>query len=291
MKKHIYIDENENYEFRFGDLMVRILNVTRVFPSRDWRVGEHSHTCYELHVIPAGEGIVTIEGRELHVRGGQFYITGPYIEHAQQVVEANPMSEYCLRWELIPLSDHTAESDEYRTLKKYLSHCYPYAFEDTNRIDHKFERIFTELQVPRVGSQLRIQAILVDIMVDVVQSVDIFGNARKLMEAEEVLRLNRILEFIQKEYHRPITAEEVSCLLFLSPRQINRLLQKRTGCSLGELIIRRRLEMAITALRQTKLTIEEIAIRCGFTSRYYMYEVFRKHGYPSPGEVRKVNHA
>jgi AraC-like DNA-binding protein len=281
--------------FRFGDLTVNILNVTRVFPSDDWYVGEHSHTCYELHVIPGGEGFVNIEGHDLHVRGGQFYITAPYVKHTQRVLESNPMGEYCLRWELLaPIEDSPGiqeESDEYRILKKYFSRCYPHTFEDDYRMDKKFERIFAELDRPGAGSRLRVQAILIDIMVDVLQSLHSYGEEsvpRNQKQTEEERRLNRIMEFIQKEHHRPITAEEVSRLFFLCPRQINRLLRKRWNCTLGELVTRHRLEEAISLLRQSAMTVEEIALRCGFTSRYYMYEVFRKHGYSTPGNIRRA---
>jgi AraC-like DNA-binding protein len=246
-------------------------------------------------VIPSGEGYVNIEGQDLHVRGGQFYITAPYVKHTQRVLESNPMSEYCLRWELLAPTDESPavqeESDEYRILKKYFSRCYPHAFEDLYRSDKKFERIFAELDRPRAGSRLRVQAILVDIMVDVLQSIHRFGEAvtpRNQKQAEEELRLHRILEFVQKEHHRPIIAEEVSRLFFLCPRQINRLLRKRRNCTLGELVIQHRLEEAVRLLQQSAMTVEEIALRCGFTSRYYMYEVFRKHGYQTPGDIRKA---
>lgn len=296
VKKQIYIEDQSGYKFRFGDLTVNILNVTQVFPSDDWYVGEHSHTCYELHVIPSGEGFVNIEGHDLHVHGGQFYITAPYVKHTQSVLQSNPMGEFCLRWELLapggePPPGDQEESNEYRILKKYFSRCYPHAFEDSCRMDLKFERIFAELDTPRAGSRLRVQAILIDIMVDVLQGLDRYGEVivpRDQLRAEEDLRLQRILEFVQKEYHRPITADEVSRLFFLCPRHINRLLRKRWNCTLGELVTQQRLKEATRLLQQSSMTVEEVALRCGFTSRYYMYEVFRKHGYSTPGSVRKA---
>jgi AraC-like DNA-binding protein len=295
IQKHIYIEDHSGYTFRFGDLTVNILNVTQVYPSDDWYVGEHSHTCYELHVIPGGEGFVNIEGHDLHVQGGQFYITAPYVKHTQRVLPTNPMSEYCLRWELLVPTDESPAgqeaSDEYRILKKYFSRCYPHAFQDSHRIDQKFERIFAELDRPRAGSRLRVQAVLIDIMVDVLQSIDSYGGEmtlRNQKQDEEERRLNRILEFVQKEHHRPITAEEVSRLFFLCPRQINRLLRKRWNCTLGELVTQHRVQEAIRYLQQSAMSLEEIALRCGFSSRYYMYEVFRKQGHPTPGDIRRA---
>ncbi|WNR45761.1 AraC family transcriptional regulator [Paenibacillus roseipurpureus] len=173
-------------------------------------------------------------------------------------------------------------------MKNYFSHCYPHAFEDDARIDQKFERIFNELEAPRVGSHLRVQAILIDLMVDVLQSIQSYRaeSTHRDPKAENELRLNRIQEFVQNELHRPITAEEVAHLVFLSPRQINRLLQKQLGCSLMELIVKYRLEQAVYSLQHSNLSIEDIALCCGFTSRYYMYQVFRKYGYLPPAELR-----
>lgn len=285
-----YITETMNFRFDIPDFEVYVSHVNRVGPDPTWHVPEHSHTCFELHIIPAGKGFITIEGHALDVSGGEAYITGPYIKHEQTAAPDDPMEECCMRFELIPSGTRTEESGENERIKKYLSHCYPHVFQDRYRMDLKFEELFEEMERGDIGYRLRAQAILMSIIVDMlrlIMDIERQGSAKGRSGAEERSRVRRIVEFINQRYMDPIRAEDVSRFLFLCPKQINRLLSRSLNCSFHGLLQARRLEEARWLLTASDCSIEEAAALAGFSSHHYMYQVFRKHGLPTPAKLRE----
>jgi len=285
-----YITETMDFRFSIPDFEVYVSHVNRVGPDPNWKVPEHSHTCFELHIIPSGKGLITIEGHDLDVCGGEAYITGPYIMHAQAADPDDPMEECCMRFELNPSGTRTEKSGESDQIKKYLSHCYPHVFQDRYRMDLKFEELFEEMERGDIGYRLRAQAILMSVIVDMlrlVKDVEGQGAAKGRTGAEERNRVRRIIEFINKRYMEPIRIEDVSRFLFLCPKQINRLLSRSLNCSFHDLLQARRLEEARWLLTSNTCSIEEAAALAGFSSHHYMYQVFRRHGIPTPAKLRE----
>jgi AraC-like DNA-binding protein/quercetin dioxygenase-like cupin family protein len=284
-----YITETMNFRFDIPDFEVYVSHVNRVGPDPTWQVPEHSHTCFELHIIPAGKGYITIEGHDLDVCGGEAYITGPYIKHAQTADPDDPMEECCMRFDLIPSGTRTEGSGESEQIKKYLSHCYPHVFQDRYRMAIKFEELFEEMERGDIGYRLRAQAIIMSVIVDMlrlIKDVERQGAARRQTGTEEHSRVRRVVEFINKRYMEPIRIEDVSRFLFLCPKQINRLLSRSLNCSFHDLLQTRRLEEARWLLTESAYSIEEAAALAGFSSRHYMYQVFRQHGLPTPARLR-----
>ncbi len=285
-----YITETMDFRFSIPDFEVYVSHVNRVGPDPNWQVPEHSHTCFELHIIPAGKGWITIEGRDFDVCGGEAYITGPYIKHAQAADPDDPMEECCMRFDLLPSGERTEITLESEQIKKYLSHCYPHVFQDRYRMALKFEELFEEMERGEIGYRLRAQAILMSVIVDMLRLVkDVQGQGASQDRAgtEERNRVRRIVEFINKHYMEPIRIEEVSRFLFLCPKQINRLLSKSLNASFHDLLQARRLEEARWLITTSACSIEEVAARSGFSSHHYLYQVFRRHGLPTPAKLRE----
>ncbi|MFD0673494.1 helix-turn-helix domain-containing protein [Cohnella sp. GCM10027633] len=285
-----YITETMDFRFNIPDFEVYVSHVNRVGPDPNWNVPEHSHACFELHIIPAGKGFITIEGHDLDVCGGEAYITGPYIKHAQTADPRDPMEECCMRFDLLPSGPRSEISEESEQMKKYLSHCYPHVFQDRYRMDLKFEELFEEMERGEIGYRLRAQAILMSVIVDMLRLVkDIRGQgaSKERSGVESRNRVRRIVEFINTHYMEPIRIEDVSRFLFLCPKQINRLLSKSLNRSFHDLLQARRLEEARWLFTTSACSVEAVANLSGFSSHHYMYQVFRRHGLPTPAKLRE----
>lgn len=72
-----------------------------------------------------------------------------------------------------------------------------------------------------------------------------------------------------------------------SPSSLSVRYKKATGERLIDHISEKRIAMAEALLRDTKLTIEEIAARTGYGSTSTMYRAFRKYRGYSPNSVRQ----
>ena len=92
---------------------------------------------------------------------------------------------------------------------------------------------------------------------------------------------------IARRYLQNYTAADYAKELFISTRQLDRIVIKRYGKSLHRLIADRRLALAEQMLLTSELTVEEVASRTGFSSTASLYRAFKKHRGLTPSEVRR----
>lgn len=286
--------EKLDFNLNLGGMNIRIVNINKVEPRPDWYVPEHEHSDFEIHMIPEGRGYINIEGQDFIVEGGEFYITGPLVKHKQQTDCENAMKEYCLEFEInIVGSNTSADSslyDESVFLKETLSKIYPYSFRDTMGLTAAFEEIFEELRQQNPCFILRIQALLLKMIMDILRTVcsneKIAYQYPVTANSIEANRIQRIIKYIDANYKNHITIDDVSKVILLSPKQINRLMKKTFNQTFHRYLHVYRLHKAEKLLSNSSLSIEEVAYESGFSSHFYMYQAFKRKGNQPPGHFR-----
>jgi AraC-like DNA-binding protein len=91
---------------------------------------------------------------------------------------------------------------------------------------------------------------------------------------------------LNKEYRTLQSLEIIADRVQLSKYHFSRMFKKHTGFAPMEYITKVRIEKAITLLRTTNYSIEEIAEQVGYASSSYFIKVFRSWVGFSPGEFR-----
>jgi len=97
----------------------------------------------------------------------------------------------------------------------------------------------------------------------------------------------KAMQFIREHACNGINVEDVLKAIPLSRRLLESRFRKATGKTPHEMITQRRLSRVALLLRDTDLSQEEIARRCGFEYAEYMNTLFRKQHGMSPGVYRK----
>ena len=97
-----------------------------------------------------------------------------------------------------------------------------------------------------------------------------------------------IHEYICAHYNEEITRANIESLVHLNTDHVNREFKKQTGLSLMEYIQLYRIYQAKRLLKETSLSITEVAGKCGYNTQSYFGEVFRKCTGVSPNEYRKM---
>lgn len=107
------------------------------------------------------------------------------------------------------------------------------------------------------------------------------------VQESELTRSAYLEHLIQNYYMRPVTAQQIAAMLYVSPRQLTRILQKKYGTTLHELLMEKRVATAGVLLRSTALTVDEIARTVGFGSRAGLYREFCKRRGVTPAQYRQ----
>jgi len=100
------------------------------------------------------------------------------------------------------------------------------------------------------------------------------------------MRLGRALSWIDQNLHRTIGIGELAARAAMSERTFLRRFREATGVSPVEYLVRSRIRRAMEFLdrRTVKLSISEIASRCGFEDSNYFSRQFRRKTGKSPSE-------
>jgi len=94
--------------------------------------------------------------------------------------------------------------------------------------------------------------------------------------AEEALA--RLDDFVSREYASPLKLADLSAAAGVSRQHLMKLFRERDWPTPTQYLYEKRLETALDWLSHTGLSIEEIALRCGFANAFHFSRKFR-HAY------------
>lgn len=103
------------------------------------------------------------------------------------------------------------------------------------------------------------------------------------------LLIGKALDFMRTNLHRDISRDETARHAGISPSHFSRLLKERTGRTFTELLRQCRVDLACDLLRDTELSLAEIANVCGFCDQSYFTRVFQDVKGMTPKPFREEN--
>lgn len=92
-------------------------------------------------------------------------------------------------------------------------------------------------------------------------------------------------------YHTNINVEEISSYVGIDRSYLYRLFKDKTGVSPKKYIVDYKLKTAAKLLRETNLSVGQVALSSGFDDQLYFSTAFRNHYGISPSKYRKGNRA
>lgn len=102
--------------------------------------------------------------------------------------------------------------------------------------------------------------------------------------------LQKVFDYIEAHYHEGITLSDVAKAVDYSSAYLTHQVSQQTGKSVNAWIVKRRLAAACYLLKQTNLTIEEIATKIGYQNTCHFSRQFSQHHHKiSPKTWRQKN--
>jgi len=101
-------------------------------------------------------------------------------------------------------------------------------------------------------------------------------------------KLQEIVSLMESNLEEPIPLDDLAAYVALSRRQLERMFQKYLYCSPSRYYLKLRLIRARQLLKQTPLSMVELALLCGFVSTPHFSKCYREYFGVSPSEERSV---
>ncbi len=94
-------------------------------------------------------------------------------------------------------------------------------------------------------------------------------------------------QYIDKNFSRELSLEEVSREVFVSPYYFSKLFKEQTGMNYIEYLTQKRMDAAKLLLRDGQLSIKQICNKIGYSDPNYFSRLFRKLEGSTPSEYRE----
>lgn len=101
--------------------------------------------------------------------------------------------------------------------------------------------------------------------------------------------LAAVVDLVHQRYAEPLTVEDLAEAGGMTPLQLERRMRRVLGMSAKQFLLRTRLEHATTLLATTKLSIADVAARCGYYDQSSLTRQFRRVVGLTPGQYRALH--
>lgn len=276
-----------DFSFMMDDLKVTVLKCCAYQEWDDWKIGRHCHSSYEFHYVANGSCLLRFDDKEFVVQEGDFYLSVPHVYHEQANNQGVKYTEYALNCDI---EGEPRDGTEAGLLLEIFNASSGIPVRDTNGYREMFEQMLMEADSQRVGFYNQITGGILQLLVAAARNLDPEGRTgyavpRKVRDRD--VRFHEIQQFIEENLHTHLEVGDLARHFYLGNKQISRIVYKYTGVTAKKYINQLKRQKAKELLKNTTLSIREIADRLGFTSEYYFNQFFsREEGYP-PGVYRK----
>ena len=101
--------------------------------------------------------------------------------------------------------------------------------------------------------------------------------------------MERAKKYINENFHKNISREEVAKFVYFSPAYFTRSFKQYTGENFNDYILKLRMNKAIELMKQNKYKIFEIAEKIGYENSKYFFRVFKMYtGYTPKDYISKI---
>ena len=262
---------------------------------------DHAHDFFEMKYQLVGSGTVYVDGRMAFLRESDICILSPYVPHRNEVYT----DDACMINIVLP--------------PEHLKALFPRVLAFENSLRDYFDRSgsgapptdgrWLRLETGRHEGVRRVMAAALDyfsreggrsllgdrqqenaleqVLLWALEATPNFNRTARTERRGDIV--NRIVDHLQRHLEEASLADTAAALHF-SPTYISRVVKRQTGYTFQMLLILR-MEAVARRLKQTELSVDQIAAEVGLTGKSNFYEKFRAFYGVNPGEYRKRNRA
>lgn len=245
-------------------------------PDYRWDGKNRSEDGAQIVVTLSGSGVIQIEGREYSLEPGMAFLhnhNDPRICYHYPADGQEP-------WRFIWFAFYGSNSGK---LVSEINQKYGYLFDvtDDSGLVDQLKEYKKQADVIQILQPLEGAMLVYSTLEKLCRQFT--GNSRPELSRSIAAEVQRI---IAADPAAELQVEKLAGNFNVSREHLSRMFHNETGVSLHEYIIRFRLRLAVDLLRRTRLSIKEVAFRCGWNDYSNFYRIFVKRLGSSPQKVR-----
>ena len=246
----------------------------------------HTHISSEFFVCVRGAITLKTTNGSIVLRSGDSAIIPPGIRHYKsdilQGTVGYTVSFLCHRRSV------REGVDLYKQLSPFFIGDQIIIFRNRSEICESVERIINESTENKLLASMHTVELLIKICELPFEKDDhTSSETSSELQGNDIQRMMRLDQLINVFFMHELNIDEVANDLYISRRQLERIVNKRYGKTLRCVIIDKRIDTASDMLLSTDLTVGKIGEFVGFGSKASFYREFSKRRGKTPSEYRK----
>lgn len=237
--------------------------------------GPAVRACYLFHYIVSGRGVYEVDGRTYHLHAGQGFVIFPGVITRYEADKNDPWHYAWLGFrgeEAAALVRSAGLSEAHPVFDaapaKQILACLRQIHQDLSVMPHAASRALAS-----AGGVLRFIAYITP------------SAAVPVPPSGEYC--DKALWYIRAHLENAVTVSQIAAFVGLSRSQLFRVFREHMHCSPSEALARARADHARQLLRDTKLTLPQIAAACGYAGAAHLCTAFRRDCGMTPAAWRK----
>ncbi len=251
----------------------------------------HNHHDYEIRYIASGTMAQLIDNKEYIGGSGDIMLVHPLEYHcrSRKSDAEKDSAQYNLRFTIID-PKNTKSKKAYANLIKAL-YAVRFVKDADKRILKHLDTLQLELRNREYGYIDSVRSLCTLILLDFFRLLEIDAELLFPKEAVEYRGYGRsqIDEFFLEKYLTDVHVDDLADDMKVSPRQVNRIINRMFGMSFTEKLTEMRIKEAALRLLSTEDEVVKISSLCGFKNYNNFYQCFKKAYGCSPSDYRKEN--
>ncbi len=244
------------------------------FQNRNTIGGGNWHENVELLCFTEGTGTVLTDGESFPVSAGDVVIINTNCIH--DIIATPHLRFYCL---IIDRSFCLANYTDTNCIHFSSKICDEKLFDLVERFAQVFRDDDSAYRI------LQLRSLLLSILTTLCQKYSASSES-PYKDSRTLASIKSVIGYINAESHRPLTLDALAQIAGMSPSYLSRTFHRITGYTVIAYINHTRFEKAKSLLANGEMTVESIALACGFANVSYFIRTFAAMTGMRPGEYR-----
>ena len=286
IKNHTIMDANIHREITQLSPSDSFLSYYRVKDTFDFPI--HFHPEYELNLIYNGAGVRRVIGDHMEtINEYELVLVGPNLPHCweQHECTSKEIHEVTIHIHNDLLDDKLLSRRVFKSIRDLFNNSIHGELFSEKATKDVMQRLMDLPKLSGIDYFLEFVSILHDLSISRNQRAlsTSFSNTNNFENSDKI---KKVYEYIQENFHRKISLDEISELVNMSPVTFNRFIKKRTSKTFVSYINNTRVSFATRLLIETDLSIGEIGYKCGFNNIANFNRMFKKIRKCTPSEFK-----